>query len=207
MLLLDALADLVLPADFVANDWRAPFFHVVGVARALHHLVGILVWLFWCRRGGRHHGVRGLFCRSGIFCGVTFSLGDTELGSSVGKDRVTPFDLAGVDEAAVGGCQVDGALPDDDFRIVHNIAVLLQSFDTDGDPSEGIEISPETAALFEGININVDQPWEDFQADTTLGAVLAEFNDANEFAETRTLREREDALAALYEGIGLCPAQ
>jgi hypothetical protein len=138
---------------------------------------------------------------------VTFSLGDTELGSSVGKDRVTPFDLAGVAEEAVGGCQVDGELPEDDFRIVHNLAVLLQTFDTDGDPSEGIEISAETAALFEGINIDVDQAWEDFQADTTLGAVLAAANDTNQFPETRTLREREEALAALYEGIGLCPAQ
>ena len=138
---------------------------------------------------------------------VTFSLGDTELGSNVGKDRVTPFDLAGVAEEAVGGCEVDGELPEDDFRIVHNIAVLLQTFDTDGDPSEGIEISTETAALFEGINIDVDQAWEDFQADTDLGAVLAAFNDANEFPETRTLRERREALAALYEGIDLCPAQ
>ncbi len=138
---------------------------------------------------------------------MTFSLGDTELGSSVGKDRVTPFDLAGVDEAPVGGCEVDGTLPEDDFRIVHNLAVLLQTFDTDGDPSEGIEISADTAALFEGVSIDVDQAWEDFSTDTDLLAVLESANDANHFPETRTLREREEALAALYQGIGLCSAE
>jgi hypothetical protein len=31
--------------------------------------------------------------------------------------------------------------------------------DTDGDPTAGIEISEAVAALFEGVSINLDQPW------------------------------------------------
>ncbi|MCZ6806097.1 MAG: hypothetical protein O7F08_04030, partial [Deltaproteobacteria bacterium] len=41
---------------------------------------------------------------------VAFSLGDTELGESTAQARVTPFDLAGVAEEAVGGCDVSGTL-------------------------------------------------------------------------------------------------
>jgi hypothetical protein len=135
---------------------------------------------------------------------VSFSLGDTVLGQSSAQERITPFDLAGVDEEPVGGCEVDGTLPEDEFRIVHNLAVLLQTHDTDGDHTTGIEISAEVAALFDGVSIDVDQPWEQFQADTDLQAVLAEANSLNLFPDARELREREDALRALYQGIGLC---
>jgi hypothetical protein len=138
---------------------------------------------------------------------ISFSLGDTALGEALASERMTPFDLAGVTEEAVGGCQVDGPLPEDEFRIVHNLAVLLQTFDTDGDPTEGIEISDGVAALFEGVSINVDQAWEDFQSDTDLLGVLDAANSASLFPDTRVLREREEALRALYQGIGLCPSE
>jgi len=137
---------------------------------------------------------------------VSFFLGATGLGTGTASEKVTPFDLAGVPKEAVGGCNVDGTLPDDDFRIVHNIAVLLQTFDTDGDPTEGIEISSEVAALFADVPIDLDQAWEDFQADADLQGVLDAANEANLFSDTRTLRAREDALMSLYQGIGLCPS-
>jgi hypothetical protein len=141
---------------------------------------------------------------------VSFSIGDTALGESTAKDKVTPFDFAGIAEEAVGGCDVSGTLPDDGgpFQIVHNLAVLLQTMDTDGDPSNGIDISADVAALFEGVSVNVDQTWEAFQADTDLLGVLEAANADNLLGEeARGLVAREDALKALYEGIGLCPAQ
>lgn len=138
---------------------------------------------------------------------VSFSLGDTDLGETDAKERVTPFDLAGVAEEAIGGCDVGASLPDDGstFRIVHNMAVLLQTLDTDGDVTGTIDISPDVAALFEGVSIDFDQPWEAFRADTDLQGVLAAANDGELFSETRELRERVAALRALYQGIGLCP--
>jgi len=140
---------------------------------------------------------------------VSFSIGDTALGQSAAKDKVTPFDLAGVAEEAVGGCDVSETLPDDDFRIVHNLAVLLQTMDTDGDPSNGIVISTEVAALFDGVSIDMDQSWEDFQADTDLLGVLEAANNDNLLgAEARSLVAREDALRALYaDVIDSCSAQ
>jgi para-nitrobenzyl esterase len=137
---------------------------------------------------------------------VTFSIGDTVLGQAPAQERVTPFDLAGLEEEHIGNCEVDGTLPDTtEFRIVHNVAVLLQTLDTDGDPTAGIEISPEVAALFDGRNIDVSQAWEDFQTDTDLAAVLDEANSQSLFPDARELSTREEALRALYKGIGLCP--
>lgn len=138
---------------------------------------------------------------------VSFSLGDTDLGEIDAKERVTPFDLAGVTAEAIGGCDVGATLPDDGsaFRIVHNMAVLLQTLDTDGDASGTIDISPDVAALFEDVSIEFDQPWESFRTDTDLQDVLAAANDGELFSETRELRDRIDALRALYQGIGLCP--
>jgi hypothetical protein len=128
---------------------------------------------------------------------VSFSLGATNLGETVASARVTPFDLAGVTEEPVGGCEVDeDLLPEDDFRIVQNLAVLLQTLDTDGDPTAGIEISAEVAALFNEVTVDMDQSWEAFQADTGLQSVLT--------AADLTLRTRKEALEALYQGIGLC---
>ena len=137
---------------------------------------------------------------------MTFSLGDTALGQSAAQARVTPFDIAGVTEEPVGGCDVGGTLPDDggDFQIVHNLAVLLQTLDTDGDPTTEIDISSETAALFDGVSIDIDQTWAEFSTDTDLQAVLDEANSQQLFPDTRELRTREEALRALYKGIGIC---
>jgi para-nitrobenzyl esterase len=132
---------------------------------------------------------------------VSFSLGDTVLGESQAQERITPFDLAGLDEEAFGGCEVDGTLPDTTaFRIVHNVAVLLQTLDTDGDPTNGIDIRPDVAALFEGRNIELSQAWEDFRVDTDLVELLGEANSQELFSDTRLLRDRIDALRALYRG-------
>lgn len=138
---------------------------------------------------------------------VSLSLGGTDLGQTAAKERVTLFDVAGITEEAIGGCDVSASLPDGGsaFRIVHNVAALLQTLDTDGDPTGRIDISPEVAALFENVSIDFDQPWEAFRADTDLQDLLVAANDGNLFPAVRELREREDALRALYQGIGLCP--
>lgn len=138
---------------------------------------------------------------------VSFSLGGTDLGQTAAKERVTLFDVAGVTERAIGGCDVSASLPDDGsaFRIVHNVAALVQTLDTDGDPTGTIDISPDVAALFENVSIDFDQPWETFRADTDLQDLLVAANDRELFPAVRELRERADALRALYQGIGLCP--
>lgn len=146
---------------------------------------------------------------------VAFSLGLTDLGEAAAKARLTPFDIALVEEAAVGTadgtCAVDTAqLPGDeeDFRIVHNLAVLLQTMDTDGDHATGIDIDPGVAALFADVSIEVNQPWSTFDTDDDLLAVLGTANEQSLFTdsdpEDRTVRTTKEALEALYQGLGLC---
>ena len=128
---------------------------------------------------------------------VRFSLGDTVLGEASGQERVTPFDLTGIEEDAVGGCDVTELPGDEDpFRQVAHLAVLLQTLDDNGDAMDGIVISPAVADYFDGVELEIDQVWEDFQSD--LQAVL------DNAADDREILEREGALAALYTGIGLC---
>ena len=138
---------------------------------------------------------------------VSFSLGGTVLGETDAKERVTPFDLAKVAEDKIGGCDVSAAsLADAEsrFRIVHNMAALLQTLDTDGDPAGTIDIDPKVKDLFENETIDLNQSWEDFQTDPVLERVLDAANSGDLFPETRTLRDRVAALVALYRGIGLC---
>ncbi len=161
--------------------------------------------------GVTHTGISGEAGEPGRFTvseggTVSFSLGELALGESIAKERVTPFDLAGIEEEAIGGCDVDGALPDDTgaFAKVVNLAVLLQTLDTDGDPDNGIEISSEVAALFDESTVEIDQPSASFRADPGLQAVLDEANRRELLLGNRTLVRRDDALRALYVGIGLC---
>jgi hypothetical protein len=138
---------------------------------------------------------------------VSFSLGGTVLGESQAQERITPFDLAGIEEEAIGGCNVDGTLPDDGdaFRIVHNLAVLLQTLDADGVPTNGIDINSDLADLFDDVSIEVDQPWATFQTDTALQEVLEAAKSLDLLPDNRVLRDRVEALRALYQGIDLCP--
>lgn len=138
---------------------------------------------------------------------VSFSLGDTVLGESDAGERLTPFDLAGFEENAVGGCDLAGALPEDDdaFRVVINLAILLQTLDADGDHTNGIDISSEVEGLFDGVELDLSQAAEAFQADTDLQTLLDQAKSQALLPETRALRDKIDALRALYEGTGLCP--
>lgn len=162
--------------------------------------------------GVTHSGVTGEDGDPGRFTfaegdTVSFSIGDLDLGESIAKERVTPFDLAGVDEEAIGGCEVDGPLAADvgAFRKVVNLAILLQTLDADGDAENGIEILPEVAALFQGSSISLDQDHSTFTTDAALQDALDEANASSRFPEERTPVQAEEALRALYRGIGLCP--
>ena len=113
---------------------------------------------------------------------VSFSLGGTVLGETAAKERVTPFDLAGIVEEASGVRRQRGSpRRQSAFRRSHNLAVLLQTLDADGDPTSTIDIRSDVAALFENVTIDFDQPWEDFRTDPDLQGVLDAANDDNLF--------------------------
>ena len=76
---------------------------------------------------------------------VRFLIGDVQLGEAIeAKARITPLDLAESENART------------------NLMVLLQSLDADGDHSNGIEISEETQAAFNAVNLDFKQSSTDF---------------------------------------------
>jgi hypothetical protein len=65
---------------------------------------------------------------------------------------------------------------------VTNIAVLLQTLDADGDPSNGIEVAEEVAALFVGEEVDFRKRWNVFEQDRTLRRALGQANEARLFS-------------------------
>lgn len=81
---------------------------------------------------------------------IEFKLGGLTLGNIPGSQIVTPIELAG-----------------DSSNKLHNLLILLQSLDSDSDLSNGISISPETAAAVKG-SINLDTNPESFAESAKL---------------------------------------
>jgi hypothetical protein len=109
---------------------------------------------------------------------VTFSIGDIEFPSVVAKGVVTPVDMAPGNNA--------------ESQIVKNIAVLLQSLDADGDPSNGITI-PATAAAAAIQTVTFDQSASGFSSQILS---LVQHADSN-----RTVVPESTAVAHLQESL------
>ena len=80
---------------------------------------------------------------------VTFTVGETVLGEVKGGELITPVELAGTNNTA-------------DRRVI-NISRLLQSLDQDGDPFNGISISPATRSMLAQQAFKFDIPVTEFQ--------------------------------------------
>ena len=80
---------------------------------------------------------------------VTFTVGETVLGEVKGGELITPVKLAGTNNTA-------------DRRVI-NISRLLQSLDQDGDPTNGITISPATRSMLAQQAFKFDIPVTEFQ--------------------------------------------
>jgi hypothetical protein len=104
---------------------------------------------------------------------VTFFIGDLELPPVAAKGVITPLDLAGTDE-----------LTD---QVVLNISILLQSLDSDNDPSNGITIDYDTIEST-ATAVDFDQPANDFSTAitglaTAAGNTVVSVADAQEHLE------------------------
>lgn len=89
---------------------------------------------------------------------VTFFIGDLEFPAVPASGVVTPLDIAGTTDTS--------------DNTVINIARLLQTLDTDGNPDNGITISDDAASVASAPTGSVEeffsQPVEDFAADATV---------------------------------------
>lgn len=85
---------------------------------------------------------------------VTFSIGGTSFPPVTAKGTVTPLDMGGE------GADLDNAT-------VVNILRLLQTLDADGDPENGITVTPEVATALNDVSINVSSSTTDFDTAAT----------------------------------------
>lgn len=114
---------------------------------------------------------------------VVFSIGDLVFPEVTAKGVVTPVDIAAEADSTNAA------------RIQLNIAALLQSLDTDGNPDNGISINYNTAATVAAA-VNFNQPYADFAQLPAVTTLVA-----NSGSTTTTLVSELDAAAHLNESI------
>jgi len=88
---------------------------------------------------------------------ASFSIGDVDLGSVAASAVLTPVEVMGATNTA--------------DQSVINLARLLQTLDTDGDPSNGIEITSNTSNALKGKSINFNMPVSSFSNDSTINQI------------------------------------
>ena len=137
---------------------------------------------------------------------VRFYLGDLMLGDARGAAIVSLFDLVdGV--TPVVGVALERAIWEwrrgPSFSTVINLATLLQTLDSDGDPENGIDISPEVAALFTANSVDFNQHWEDFSYDPGFSQAMAQAKARNLLDADRQTRKPWRAIAHLYASLGV----
>jgi hypothetical protein len=132
---------------------------------------------------------------------VRFRLGDVLLGEAEGANLLSPFDLAGIEPITNGLKGVEDA--GRAFNHLTALVVLFQTFDYDGDPMNGSEITADVAALFEGVELRLEKRPSWFRADRGFREALNRANSEFLLADHRAPRGHASALNRLYEELGL----
>lgn len=158
---------------------------------------------------------------------VRFLLGQNVLGETVAVSEVTPFELTGAPRltgtlrlcdalgtpetsllATVHPCynyDVPSPRPSEAFNALVNLIVLLQTLDDDGDPGNGIEITPEVRALTDDAELDLTRPWEEFREDFAFRRVIGDANERGLFSRIHGAINPAPALQQLYDALGLDP--
>ena len=138
---------------------------------------------------------------------VSFYLGDLLLGEAQSAAVVSLFDLAEGVDPVVGNTLLRKAIGNrmegPSFSTVINLAVLLQTLDSDGNPDNGIEISADVAALFEPDSVNLNRHWQDFIHDQGFRQALTEAKASALLDGGRQMRKPWQAMAHLYASLGI----
>ena len=110
---------------------------------------------------------------------VRFSIGDIRIGEAGGRSVITPVEL------------IPGARDETD-PFVTNITRFLQTLDDDGDPSNGITITPQVAELARNRSIDFTQSVTAFEDDGNVQTVVADLTAVTS-AGPRTLIDLDQA--------------
>jgi hypothetical protein len=138
---------------------------------------------------------------------VSFYLGGMLLGEAQGAATVSLFDLAQDVEPVVGNTLLKKAIRNrkegPSFSTVINLAVVLQTLDSDGNPDNGIAISEDVASLFEADSVNLNRHWKDFNHDRGFRQILKVAKASSLLDGDRQIRKPWQAMAHLYASLGL----
>ena len=88
---------------------------------------------------------------------ASFSIGDINLGSVTASAVLTPVEVMGASGTA-------------DPKVI-NLARLLQTLDSDGDPTNGIEITSATSNTLKGKSLNFNVAVDTFTNDSTIAQI------------------------------------
>jgi len=137
---------------------------------------------------------------------VRFSIGGTLLGELEGQESISTLDLAH-SEALTGFASIMQVLNrrHHPFHTAINIAVLLQSLDDDGDPGNGIQITPQVAELLQGVDLDVDQRWDAFRSQLPLRHAVMQANSLGLFSRLHGVVSQASALKHLYANLEIDP--
>ncbi len=138
---------------------------------------------------------------------VRFSIGDTVLGECPATGVINPFDLIAGAAMPQTNLQVSQMLAakNSPLMAVINLTALLQTLDQDGDPANGIDISPEVAGLFSGVSIDFYKNPQEFRKDVSFRTVLNQANAENIFPAYRRVRDWGLAMNHLYASLAAEP--
>lgn len=130
---------------------------------------------------------------------VTFSLGELTLGTVMGQPEVTLFELSGA-EPTIGNEAISSDLfHNTNYKKTANIAILLQTFDFDGNPDNGIEITAQVAALFTSeVPIDLTMIYVIFRQDKNVRTLLNTANSQTLLSNHRQVRPLAYVMEHLY---------
>lgn len=129
---------------------------------------------------------------------VAFYLGSVRIGSAPGRPDLSLFDLTGAPMPTANHGIARALAHDPAYRRLANSNQLLATFDLDGRPENGIELTPAIASLFHGAAIDLEQDVELFQHDAAVRSRLAFANEQGLLGEARTMMPTVRALGCLY---------
>ena len=122
---------------------------------------------------------------------VTFQIGDIVIGRTLGGDVLTPLDLVN-----------EGSHPDK----ASNILRLLQSVDSDADPSNGISIDEmvrtlATNTVAEDDQLNFDTDSASFESNVSVQAMLGEVGRGSLVTEEQAMSHFKSTLEVLEDNL------
>lgn len=128
---------------------------------------------------------------------ITFYIGGTQLGVTLAEETITPFSLLGITPLGTE-FEITKALSATDvnsFDRALNIATLLQTLDSDGNPENGIDLG-DSHELLESISISLNVKANNFEN-------LATLNQAKQITGISSERSYGQAAQHIYESLGV----